>query len=205
MEHNQVHAVVEHIDTGGKVVGAVKSSVNVAAKSIAASEAFRKYQWLKKMPKLNKAGDLRGMVINAKARVVYDFTVKYGTKLEKFNTFVTVAVALADSAEQTYDIVQGKDSWDIKAAKLGTQATAVAMNVLTGVVTAPAHALLLSLQGYCDMADVLRGQAVGTCGSNLKALDSAIMTSAKQVSDGKNIYTYVNTTINPRISKLLGL
>ena len=157
------------------------------------------------MPIKNSAKNMRGMVINAKARMVYDFTIEYGTKLEKFNTFVTVAVALADSAEETWDILQSKETWDIKTAKLGTQATAVAMNVLTGIVTAPAHALLLSMQGYCDMKDVLGGQAIGTCGSTLKALDSAIMTSAKQVSDGKIIYTFVNTTINPQVSKLLGL
>ena len=205
MEHKRAHATVELIDKGGKGVDFANSSVNVVAKSIAASEAFRKYDWLRKMPIKNSAKNMRGMVINAKARMVYDFTIEYGTKLEKFNTFVTVAVALADSAEETWDILQSKETWDIKTAKLGTQATAVAMNVLTGIVTAPAHALLLSMQGYCDMKDVLGGQAIGTCGSTLKALDSAIMTSAKQVSDGKIIYTFVNTTINPQVSKLLGL
>jgi hypothetical protein len=103
------------------------------------------------------------MVMNGSAKVVYDLTVTYGTKIERFNTFATIAVALADSAEQIYNIVQSRDSWDRKSAKLGTQATAIAMNVLTGIVTAPAHAVLMSLQGYCDMSDVARGKQIGTC------------------------------------------
>jgi hypothetical protein len=205
MDHTHVHAVVELVDKGGKAVDTANSSVNVAAKAIAASHAFRKYDWLSMAPLKNASKDLRGMVVNRNAKVVYDFTVKYGSKIEKLSTFATVAVALADSAEQTYDILQSKNSLDVKAAQLSTQATAVAMNVLTGVVTAPVHAVLMSLQGYCDMADLVRGARVGTTGGTLKAIDAVIQSSATQVSNGNNIYIFVNTTINPRISKALGL
>jgi hypothetical protein len=205
MNHTHVHAVVEVVDKTGKATGAVSTSVNVVAKAIAASHAFRKYDWLKNAPVKNTSDNLREMVVNANARIVYDFSVKYGSKIEKFNTFATVATALADSAGEILDIIQSKDTWDIKSAKLGTQATAVAMNVLTGVVTAPAHSLLLSMQGYCNIVDIARGERIGTCGSTLKAIDAVIESSAKQVSDGKNIYTFVNTTINPKISKALGL
>jgi hypothetical protein len=204
MDHTHVHAVVELVDKGGKAAGAAESSVNIVARGIAASHAFRKYDWLRKAPIKNASGSLRGMVVNGNAKVVYDFTVKYGTKIERFNTFATIAVALADSSEQIHDIVQSNDSWDLKSAKLGAQATAIAMNVLTGIVTAPAHAVLMSMQGYCDMTDVARGRPVGTCGRTLKAVDASIESAAKQVSDGNSVYSFVNTTINPKVSKVLG-
>jgi hypothetical protein len=206
MDHTQVHAVVELVDKGGKVVDTVDRDVKMA-KLIAASQAFRKYSWLRNAPIQNASDNLRGMVVNAKARMVYDFTVKYGTKIEKFNTFVTIAVALSDSSEQIYKILRSRDSWLTKTAQLGTQATAVAMNVLTGIVTVPAHAVLssMSMEGYCEIPDILRGQPLGTCGQTLKAIDASVESTAKQVRDGNNIYIFVNTTINPRVSRALGL
>jgi hypothetical protein len=117
MNHTHVHAVVEIVDKTGKATGAVSTSVNVVAKAIAASHAFRKYDWLKNAPVKNTSDNLREMVVNANARIVYDFSVKYGSKIEKFNTFATVATALADSADEILDIIQSKDTWDIKSAK----------------------------------------------------------------------------------------
>jgi hypothetical protein len=204
MVHNKVHMSVELVDKGGKAVDTLDSGVNIVAKGIAASHAFRRYDWLNKAPIKNVSNNLRGMVVNGKAKVVYDLTVKYGTTLERVSAFATVAVALADSFEQIYDIIQSKDSGDVKASKLATQTTAIAMNVLTGTVTAPVHIALRSMQGYCDIADLVRGAQIGTCGGTLKAIDAIIESSAKQVSDRNNIYTFVNTTINPRLSKALG-
>src|ERR1700733_8925705 len=89
MDHTQVYAVIELVDRGGKGVDSVDKGVNVVAKVIAASHAFRKYSWLKNAPIKSASGNLRGMVVNARAKVIYDFTLKYGTKIERFNTFVT--------------------------------------------------------------------------------------------------------------------
>lgn len=110
-----------------------------------------------------------------------------------------------DSSDEILDILESKSSSDIKAAKLSTQATAIAMNVLTGIVTGPAQMILKSLQGYSDIADVLRGAPLGTTGQVFNALDQSIDSAAKEVSDGNKIYIFVNTVINPRVSKLLGL
>jgi len=205
MEHNKVHAVVELVNKTGGVVDSADGVVNVVAKGLAASHAFRKYDWLAKAPIKNVSGNLRGMVVSADAKVVYDVTVKYGSKIERLNAFATVAIALAASAEEIYDIVRSKDSLAVKGAKLGTQATAVAMNVLTGVVTAPVHLVLMALQGYSEIYDVANRKPVGTSGQTLKAIDSIIDSAAKQVSDGNNIYTFVNMTINPKVSKVLAL
>jgi len=63
----------------------------------------------------------------------------------------------------------------------------------------------MARQGYSDIADLVRRVSAGTTGGTLKSIDSVIESSAKQISDGNNIYIFVNTTINPRISKALGL
>jgi hypothetical protein len=203
MNNAKVRAIVELVDQGGKAIDVADKGVNLVAKAILVSHAFRKYDWLLKGPINNASGNLRGIVVNGNAKVVYDFTVRWGTKIETVNTFATIAVALADSAAQTYAIAQSNDTWDLKGAKLGAQATAVAMNILTGIVTAPVHGVLMSMQGYCDMSDVALGRQIGTGGRTLKAIDSIIESAAKQVSDGDGIYTFVNTTINPRVSKAL--
>jgi hypothetical protein len=205
MDHKHVHATVEIVDKSGKVVEKAESAGKVA-KVISASHAFRQYDWLNKVPVTNARGDLRGMVLSSKWRGAYNFTVKYGATLEKYHvgTFATVAVALADSFEEVHEIWESNEPLDVKGAKLSTQATAIAMNCLTGIVTAPTHAVLTSLQGYCYMMDMAKNQSLGTCGQTLKNADLAIQSAPKQVSDGKNIYLFVNTTINPRVSKMLG-
>jgi hypothetical protein len=206
MDHTQIHAVVEIADDTGKTFETADNARKVA-KVISASHAFRKYDWLHSIPIMNSSGNLRGMVLSAKWRGAYELSVKYGKKLEHYHvgTLITVAVALADSFEQIDRIWRSNESRDKKAARLASQATAIAMNCLTGVVTSPAQAVLQSLQGYCYMMDVAKGNLLGTCGETLKNLDLAIESSAKQVSNGDEIYLYVNTTINPRISTMLGL
>jgi hypothetical protein len=206
MDHTQIHAAVEIADDAGKTFETADNARKVA-KVISASHAFRKYDWLHGIPVMNTSGNLRGMVLSAKWRGAFELTVKYGKELEHYHvgTLITVAVALADSFEQIDRIWRSPESGDIKAAKLASQATAIATNCLTGVVTPPVHAVLQSLQGYCYMTDVAKGNLLGTCGESLKKLDLAIESFGKQVSNGDEIYVYVNTTINPKISRMLGL
>jgi len=211
VHHSQIDAAVEVgssiAQKTDKAVSTAESAGNIA-RVIAASHAFRKYDWLRNVPVPNKANNtLQGMVLSARWRGAYNITVKYGNTLERYHvgTFAAVAAGLAESSGQILKILESKDSLDTKAARLSTQVTAVAMNVLTGVVTGPAHAILLSLQGYCNMADVITRKPVGSYGQTLKAIDVSIQTAAKQVSDGENIYLFVNTEINPKVSKMLGL
>ena len=107
---------------------------------------------------MNAVGDLRGMVLSRQWRTAYCFTVKYGEQVERYHvgSIASVMVGVASAAEEINEILSSKSSIDIKAARLGTQATAVAMNVLTGIVTAPSLALLQSMQGYCYMIDLAR-------------------------------------------------
>ena len=204
MVHKHMHAAVEIVGKGGKAVEKAES-VNGVVKVISASHAFRQYNWLKSVPVRNVAGNMRGMVLSARWRGVYDFSVKTTEVLENHHiaAFASVVVALAESYDEIDAIWQSKEAADIKAAKLSTQATAIAMKVLTGVVTSPSHAVLQALQGYGYFVDLAKGKPLGTCGETLKNMDLAIDSAAKQVSDGEQIYLYINTTINPKISKFL--
>jgi hypothetical protein len=209
MHHTQVHATLEVAHkAAGKVEDAVNKveSAGVFAKAISASHAFRKYDWLGDVPFHNVKGNLQGMVLSSRWRTAYNISVKYGSTMERYHvgTFVTVAAGILASSDQILGVVESNSSWSTKAARLSTQATAVAMNVLTGVVTGPAHAILLSLQGYSNILDVVTRKPLGTYGQTLKAIDVSILSAATQVSDGNNIYIFVNTTINPKVSKMLG-
>jgi len=206
MDQRHVHAAVELVKKSGKAVELAENTGKVA-RVITASHAFREYSWLRNVPVMNAVGDLRGMVLSREWRVAYSFTVKYGKQIERYHvgSIASVLVGVAAAVEEINDILDSKSSWDIKGSKLGTQATSIAMNVLTGIVTAPALALLQSMQGYCYGIDLARGAKLGDCGETLNALQVSIETAAKQVSDGNEIYMFVDTVINPRVSKSLGL
>ena len=213
MEHNNIHAIVELVDKGGKAtVGAtdVAEKANKVAKAISASQAFRKFNWLTQAPVKNVAGNLRGMVVSAKWNAAFQFTVKAGAVVEKVSAFATIAVAMAESYQEIEDIVNSKDPWNLKSARLSTQVTGIAMKYLTGIVTAPVHMVLASMpaQYICSQIDQANGHKIGSFGAcqfTINALDASIQSAAEQVSDGNQIYLFVNTTINPAISKALGM
>jgi hypothetical protein len=212
MDHIQAHSYVELIETKTEKV----ERANNVAKAITAAQAFRRYEWLQRVPgKLvwnlgapskNAAGDFRGMVLSARWKSAFNVTVKAGEVLEKIGTFASIAAAITNSYGEIDKIVRSQESWDRKSAKLGAQLTGMAMHVLTGVVTPTAHLLLTSMpiQGYCDMVDLARGVSLGNCRETLKGVDSVIAVSAEEVSDGDEIYSWINTEINPRVSKVLG-
>jgi hypothetical protein len=213
MEHRDIHAIVELVNVGGKStvkVTDVAEKANMVAKAISASQAFRQYNWLTQSPVKNVAGNLRGMVVSAKWNTAFQFTVKAGDVLGKVSAFVTIAVAMAESSSEIEDILNSNDPWNLKGARLSTQVTGIAMKYLTGIVTAPVHMVMSSMpaQYICSQIDQANGYKIGSfggCQSTLNALDASIQSAAQTVSDGNQIYVFVNTTINPTISKALGM
>jgi len=211
MEHTQVHVFAEIVDKAGSAVDSA-DRLNKAVKIISATQAFRQYDWLQGVPITNVAGDLRGMVVSADWNAAFQFTVKAGKTLDtvgKVSSYASLAVAMAESYDEVDQIVNSKDPWNIKGAKLSTQVTGICMKYLTGIVTAPVHSVLSSMpvQAICSQIDLAQGKklgAVGGCQWTLKAVDTAIQSAAQQVSDGNQIYLFVNTTLNPMAFKALG-
>src|SRR5664279_5506364 len=143
MNHNHVHAVAEIVKKADTTIGAA-GGVNAVAKGVSAWQAFREYNWLKAALVTNAVGDLRGMVLSKQWRAAFQFTVKTGKVLDKLGAFAGIAVGIAESYPEIDDIINSKDPWNIKGARLSTQVSAVAFNFLTGIVTGPAHLLLTS-------------------------------------------------------------
>src|SRR5690349_1209301 len=69
MKHDSVHAVVE---VGHNVAKKTEGGLKVV-KAVAASEAFRRYNWLKNAPVKNISGNMRGMVVNKRWATVFHF------------------------------------------------------------------------------------------------------------------------------------
>lgn len=212
MNHSQAHAYVELAEKTHEKA----EEMNTVAKAITASQAFRHYQWLQKIPnkaawnviapQRNAAANFRGIVVSGRWRAAFDVTVKTGEWLERVGTFLNVVGAVIHSYDEVERIITSREPTDVKAAKLGAQLTGVAMYVFTGLVTPTARVLLTSMpiQGYCDAVDLARGVSIGTCSQSARNIDVAIEMAAEEVSDGDEIYSWINTEINPRVSRAFG-
>lgn len=209
MFHTDVHAVAEIVDKADSAVSKTDKAAKVV-RAISAWQAFRQYDWLRSVPMMNSVGDLRGMVVSSDWRAVFTFTTKAGDYIDKAGTAVSVLSIMVSMAESYHDvdrILKSNQPPEMKAAQLSTQVTGIAMKYLTGIVTAPTHLFLTGLNsvGACDLVDRITKRQSGQCRQYVTAADIAIQSAAQTVSDGNKIFTFVNTTINPWVSKELGL
>jgi len=153
------------------------------------------------------------MVVSSRWRAVFDFSDKYLQRTEKVSAVAEkvvlvagMALNLAKAAPEIERILDSTDSWSTKAAKLGPQVTSIISRTLYETVAGPTRMLAGSmiLQGYCNMADVIQGQALGSCQGTLKQTISRIDTEVANYTDGDTLYLLINTKVNPAISNALG-
>ena len=223
MHHKQVHGVVEILESTSRQDDYVTWG-RLAARAVAASEAFRRYDWLKNVPVTNISGGLRGMVVSARWRAAFSILSQDEKALSQFSRVGKVmkgvelfghiafvagfAANVLKSLDEIEGILGSNDPWSTKAAKLGPQATSIASRTLAGFVTSGVDLLALSLQGYCQIADAATGNRfiqVGACQRKLQSMDASINSWVDRYTDGDEIYLLVNTYVNPRISRLLEL
>jgi len=200
MQRNQVHGVVEMVHNG---VDRLDSGVH-AVRAIAASEAFRRFDWLKDAPIRNAAGDFRGIVVSARWRTVFDVT----GKAAEFTALAGLALNVANSAHEIESIWKSSEPWGVKGSRLSTQVSSIALRTALGVVPAAAHGLAMTLRGYCQIGDLLTGQAISQPGSweqKIKSMDSSISSHFDHFTDGKYMYLVISTQITPRVSQFIGL
>src|SRR6267142_1750088 len=128
MHHAHVHAAVEVThkiaERTDKTIQTAESAGQVA-RVISASHAFRKCDWLGRVPVRNAKGTLQGMVLSSRWRAAYNISVRYGEFLERYHlgSFATVAAGIAASSDQIVSVLESGDSWGVKGARLSTQAT----------------------------------------------------------------------------------
>lgn len=191
------HAVIEIVDTTDRVVGSLSSAAGIL-KAISASEAFRKYNWIAGSPALNLSGDFRGMVISAKWRTVFNVSSKVGDVLGNLAVIAALAGNIVNARTEIEQILSSNASADIKAAKISDQVASVAIRTVAGVVPVGYEALSFSLQGYCQIGGLLSGGRFNAqaCINNLKSSRAWINTTYQNVTDGNNIYNFINVHIN---------
>jgi hypothetical protein len=173
------------IDSGGKVL-----------KAISASEAFRSYNWIKNVPTTNAAGNFRGMVISARWKTVFDFTSDVGETIGNIATLAGFAASLAEASSQIESILKSNNDWATKGAMISTQVSSAAVRTVGGIMPGGTHVLALSLQGYCGMADLATRQSLTgpkQCVQKLQSMDAWVRSTFNTVTDGNNIYLWINT------------
>jgi hypothetical protein len=162
------------------------------AKAIAASEAFRKYSWIKKLPIMNSEGNFRGMVVSSRWATTFHFTEGVLKPLEKVAVFAALAANLVRAADETDRILASSDSWGLKGSRLSTQVTSVCVRTAFGAIPAGAHVLAISLGGYLQLADLAGLHQANPWNKAVRSLDAYASTTFDTVTDGNNIYLKVN-------------
>jgi hypothetical protein len=151
--------------------------------------AYRHYNALSNVAKLNKAGNFRGMVLSAKWRVMFHHTSHVGHYLHNLGFLASVAAGIAEAAPEIEKIVLGGNSGALKGLELSAKAGTIAQRTLLGLVPVGVHVIYKSLQGWCMMGGLAGGKAQAAavqCVATLEYADSLVQTSFRTVTDTGN-------------------
>jgi len=182
-----VHAFVEIVD-GASVAADVGLKV---AKAVAAVEAVRKYNWIRRVPVLNSAGNLRGMVVDARWAAAFHFAEDCVDLAGKIGVLASLATSIAQASGEIEDILDSDDTYTHKGARLLDQVGSICIRtagggVLSGVdLTAQLAAVSLGLAGRAGLHQAPQW------GRRITSLDARLDTWFNTVTDGNNIYLVV--------------
>jgi hypothetical protein len=188
VDHHFIDAAVE---IGSKYLEKAEGGLKVA-RAVAASEAFRRYNWIKNVPVRNISGNLRGMVVSKRWAVLFHFTEDVLKPVERVAIFAALAENVAKAHEEMRMIIHSTGSWDTKAARLSTQVSSVMIRTVAGVIPAGAHVLATSLGGYCQIAGLAGSEGAVKLDQKLKLLDTSFTSKFEKVTDGENINIFIN-------------
>jgi hypothetical protein len=188
MNHKHIHAAVEIADRyAEKGEGSLKT-----VRAIAASEAFRRYDWIADAPVRNLSGNFRGIVISKRWATVFHFTENALKPVERIALVAALADNLFKARQQTAAILGSADSWDTKAARLSTQVSSVMLRTAGGVIPASADLLAMILGGYCQIAGLVGVQRAVDLDQKLKTMAVSFTSKFEKITDGDNIYLFIN-------------
>jgi hypothetical protein len=205
MANAKTHAIVEIVETTDKVAGGLDSA-NKVVRAISASEAFSKYNWLAQQPVLNSVGDLRGMVVSAQWRTAFNFASDTGDVLGRIALIAAFAGNIVKASKEIEAIVNSNASGSEKGARLSTQVSSVAIRTLGGAIPAGFEIVAFSLKGYCQLGGVVSGQRFDPrgCVANLNKATNYVNTTFNSVTDGNNIYQFINIYETPIVDRMMG-
>lgn len=181
--------VLEIMDKATKTAGIANDFV---VRPISASEAFRRYSWLKSQPALNKSGNLRGMVINARMRTVYMISEKAGKKI----AVVAALVEICKEMKRIEIVLKSDKDATEKTSRILLLGSAALLRSVTSIVPTAVNLLSMSAQGYAELYSLATGSPSG------KELSAKIGQFDKQVTmihqkqwDGETWYNMIEATV----------
>ena len=185
------------------------SGVAWSATVISGSEAFRKYDWLRRVPGLNKNDNLRGMVVSRKWRAVFEPVSRGAKVIGNVATVASFAAYLGEQYDRIDQIMNSSEDPALKALRLADISGTAAERTLAGMVTGVVSTVLLSMQGYCRIAGLTNQRAQefsNECVKFLEETDGKVKTFARALTDRndrgaeyrKNAVMWITTTIDFR-------
>jgi hypothetical protein len=220
------HLVVELLDGAGEISTSADEKLGVvekvytyggkAMRVISLPLAFRKYSWLNLAPIKNVSNNLRGIVVNARARAVYEVALdaeKAGEKLGTYAKFVggfsAIVLSLRSVYDETLEICHSQDDTPTKGAKLGAQMSSFGLRTITGILVLPETHMVLhgiaAASGY-GMKNLPGHRATLELVKDIaEQSDADISAKFQAFTDGKNIYNYIQATVNPVVNRMMGM
>jgi len=130
---------------------------------LSATQAFRKYSWLKDEIARNKSGNLRGMVISGKFKTVYKVSGAAGKTLQNAALIIKFYEESKRAQPEMERIFMSNATWEVKAAKISTQVSGICIRTLTSLVTSTAKTMSWVLRKTTSLHPLYRlDKALGT-------------------------------------------
>ena len=182
------HILVEtgdQLDQGINVLGQFNSFV---VRPIAASQAFRDYNWILDKPVLNSVGNLRGMVIDADFKTVWSVSADVGDALG----LAGIVIEMAKETHRMKNIYSSRNlTVNEKGPLLLFIGSAAILRGVTSVVPGAVHLASLSAQGYLGLAGVISGSdKPSNLANTIKSGDAWVAKTFSSQWDGANWYTF---------------
>jgi hypothetical protein len=175
--------IFEYIEDASNVNGFV-------LKPMSAAEAFRRFNWLKMEPVMNKSGNLRGMVINKNMRTVFQVSKNVGNKLAVVSALIEMGKEWS-RAKTVYNSTMDPIE---KYARITNLFGAAILRSVTSVVPTAVELSALSLSGYSGLYSELTGDPSGHAfGQKAKDFARNIRTIHSRQWDGENWYNVIES------------
>lgn len=116
-------------------------------------------------PRLNASGNLRGMVLSKRSRVIYNISSNVAEKFEKYDSalaFAGMVIEIGKDADKIHHVIKSNLSGAEKWRQGDLIVSTAILRAVTGVVPDAAHLIAKSIEGYCELAGVVSGGKLST-------------------------------------------
>jgi hypothetical protein len=183
------HFIVELADHAQHALDSTGKAANQIAKS-SALRAFRATVTESGShiphPVLNASGNLRGMVVSKRARVIYYVSSNVAEKFEKYDralAFAGIIIEIGKEAHKVHRVIHSNLPTGEKWRRGDLIVSTAILRAVTGVVPDAAHVIAKSLEGYCEIPGLVprwRAQSERWVGA-IRAADAQIKTTHQKL------------------------